>query len=76
VFVRPVLSLHRVLPEEAINLKHSPLAAAIGLLAAGAVVLSGCSVERTTLAYASEATVECGGEKILTGSGSSAQPTP
>ncbi|MGC2652903.1 MAG: phosphate ABC transporter substrate-binding protein PstS [Mycobacterium sp.] len=54
-------------------MKPSRLAAVISLLAAGAVVLSGCSVRHTTLAYASEATVECGGEKILTGSGSSAQ---
>ncbi|HVQ99964.1 MAG TPA: phosphate ABC transporter substrate-binding protein PstS [Mycobacterium sp.] len=54
-------------------MKHGRLGAAIGLLAAGAVVLLGCSAPRTTLAYASEATVQCGGEKILTGSGSSAQ---
>src|ERR1700727_1715535 len=65
--------LRRVLLEEAINVEHSRLGAVISLLAAGAVVLSGCSVSHTTLAYAHEATVECGGEKILTGSGSSAQ---
>ena len=54
-------------------MNHSRSGALISLLAAGVVVLSGCSAPHTTLAYASVATVECGGEKILTGSGSSAQ---
>lgn len=54
-------------------MNHRRSGALISLLTAGAVVLSGCGVQHTTLAYASAATVECGGEKILTGSGSSAQ---
>ncbi len=83
VVVIPVTRSHRsfvlswglrvVLLEEAINVKHSRLGAIISLLAAGAAMVSGCSGPHTNLAYASEATVECGGEKILTGSGSSAQ---
>lgn len=54
-------------------MKHIRLGAAIGSLAAAALVLSGCTVPHTTLAYASEATVECGGKQVLTASGSTAQ---
>ena len=35
-------------------MKHRRLVAATGLLAAGAIVLSGCDVPHTSMAYASE----------------------
>jgi phosphate ABC transporter phosphate-binding protein len=47
--------------------------AAIGLLAAGAMALSGCSNSHATLAYAAGAKVDCGGKQALTASGSTAQ---
>jgi len=56
----------------AINMKHSRLVAAISLLAAGAIVLSGCDVPHTTMAYASDV-VTCGGKPAITASGSTAQ---
>jgi phosphate transport system substrate-binding protein len=56
----------------AINMKHSRLVAATSLLAAGAIVLSGCDVPHTTMAYASEV-VTCGGKPAITASGSTAQ---
>jgi phosphate transport system substrate-binding protein len=52
--------------------KHKRLVAAISLLAAGALVLSGCTVPHTSLAYASEP-VSCGGKQTLIASGSTAQ---
>ncbi|MBV9350981.1 MAG: phosphate ABC transporter substrate-binding protein PstS [Mycobacterium sp.] len=59
--------------KEAINVRHNRLGAAISLLAAGAVVLSGCTTPHTTLAYANEARVDCGGKQAITASGSTAQ---
>jgi phosphate transport system substrate-binding protein len=56
----------------AINMKHSRLVAATSLLAAGAIVLSGCDVPHTSMAYASEV-VTCGGKPAITASGSTAQ---
>jgi phosphate transport system substrate-binding protein len=53
-------------------MKHNRLGAAISLLAAGSIVLSGCEVPHTSLAYASEV-VTCGGEAAITASGSTAQ---
>jgi phosphate transport system substrate-binding protein len=53
-------------------MQHNRLVAAISSLAAGALVLSACSIPHTTLAYASE-TVDCGGRQALTASGSTAQ---
>jgi phosphate transport system substrate-binding protein len=53
-------------------MKHSRSVVAIILLATGALVLSGCTIPHTTLAYASEA-VNCGGKHALTASGSTAQ---
>ena len=55
-----------------INTKHSRLAAAASLLAAGSLVLSGCEVPHTSMAYASEV-VNCGGKSAITASGSTAQ---
>jgi phosphate transport system substrate-binding protein len=56
-----------------IKVKHKRSAAAISLLAAGAVVLSACSNSHATLAYAAGAKVECGGKPTLAASGSTAQ---
>lgn len=53
-------------------MKRNGLVAAIGLLAASALVLSACTIPHATLAYASEA-VDCGGKQALTASGSTAQ---
>jgi phosphate transport system substrate-binding protein len=53
-------------------MKHSRLVGALSLLAAGAVVLSGCSMPHTGVAYAS-VVVTCGGKPALTASGSTAQ---
>jgi len=53
--------------------KHNRSAAAIGLLAAGVLVLSACSNSHATLAYTAGAKVECGGKQELTASGSTAQ---
>ncbi|SOJ53445.1 Phosphate-binding protein PstS3 [Mycobacterium simulans] len=47
--------------------------AAIGLLAAGALVLSGCATHHTTLVYANGAKVQCGGKQNISASGSTAQ---
>ena len=58
---------------EAINVKQNRSAAAVGLLAAGVLVLSACSNSHTTLAYTAGAKVECGGQQELTASGSTAQ---
>jgi phosphate transport system substrate-binding protein len=53
-------------------MKHKRLVAATSLLAAGAVVLSGCEVPHTSMAYASEV-VTCGGQAAISASGSTAQ---
>ena len=53
-------------------MKHSRLVAAMSLLAAGAVVLSGCEVPHTNTAYAS-VVVNCGGKPAISASGSTAQ---
>jgi phosphate transport system substrate-binding protein len=53
-------------------MKHNGLVAAIGLLAAGALALSACTIPHTTQAYASEV-VNCGGKPGITASGSTAQ---
>lgn len=56
-------------------MKRNPPAAAIGLLAAAAMVAApACdSDSHPTLAYAAGAKVECGGKQVLTASGSTAQ---
>ncbi|MGO9925561.1 MAG: phosphate ABC transporter substrate-binding protein PstS [Mycobacterium sp.] len=54
-------------------MKQNRSAAAVGLLAAGVLVLSACSNSHTTLAYTAGAKVECGGQQELTASGSTAQ---
>jgi phosphate transport system substrate-binding protein len=53
--------------------KHKRSAAAISLLAAAAVAVSGCSNSHATLAYAAGAKVDCGGKQTLAASGSTAQ---
>jgi phosphate transport system substrate-binding protein len=53
-------------------MKHKRLTAAISLLAAGTIVLSGCEVPHTSLAYASDV-VSCGGKAEINASGSTAQ---
>jgi phosphate transport system substrate-binding protein len=53
-------------------MKHNRLIVAISLLAAGSLVLSGCEVPHTTMAYASEV-VTCGGKAAISASGSTAQ---
>ena len=53
-------------------MKHSRLVAAISLLAAGSLLLSGCEVPHTSMAYASEV-VTCGGKSAISASGSTAQ---
>jgi phosphate transport system substrate-binding protein len=53
-------------------MKHSRLVAAMSLLAAGVVVLSGCEVPHTSTAYAS-VVVNCGGKSEISASGSTAQ---
>jgi phosphate transport system substrate-binding protein len=53
-------------------MKHSRLVAAISLLAAGAVMLSGCEIPHTNTAYAS-VVVNCGGKPAISASGSTAQ---
>ena len=53
-------------------MKHNRLSAAVSLLAAGTMVLSGCEVPHTSLAYASEV-VTCGGKATINASGSTAQ---
>ena len=54
-------------------MKHTRPGVAIGLLAAGALVLSGCSAANSTLTYASGFRVECGGSPTINASGSTAQ---
>ena len=53
-------------------MKHNRLVAAVSLLAAGSLVLSGCGVPHTSMAYASEV-VTCGGKATIAASGSTAQ---
>ena len=53
-------------------MKHSRLVAAVSLLAAGSLLLSGCEVPHTSMAYASEV-VTCGGQAAISASGSTAQ---
>ena len=53
-------------------MKHNRLVAAVSLLAAGTIVLSGCEVPHTSMAYASEV-VTCGGKATISASGSTAQ---
>ena len=62
-----------VVLEEAINVKRNRSGAAISVLTAAALVLSGCSKQHSALAYANGARVDCGGAKAITASGSSAQ---
>lgn len=55
-------------------MKRNRSAAALGsLAAAAALVLSGCTGPRETLAYANGFRVDCGGKQTLTASGSTAQ---
>src|ERR1700734_3716522 len=49
------------------------LAADVSLLAAAALVLSGCGKPHTALAYANGSRVDCGGKQDITASGSTAQ---
>ena len=53
-------------------MKHNRLVAAVSLLAASTIVLSGCEVPHTSMAYASEV-VTCGGKATINASGSTAQ---
>lgn len=53
-------------------MKHKRLVAVARLLAAGSIVLSGCGVPHTGMAYASEV-VNCGGQATISASGSTAQ---
>src|SRR6201998_4806990 len=55
-------------------MKRKRLVAAASLLAAGSIVLSGCEVPHTSMAYASEV-VTCGGKATINASGSTAQTT-
>ena len=54
-------------------MRHTRSAVAIRLLAAGALVLAGCSNAHATLPYTAGAKVDCGGKQTLTASGSTAQ---
>ncbi|WP_077086276.1 phosphate ABC transporter substrate-binding protein PstS [Mycobacterium rhizamassiliense] len=54
-------------------MKRNRPGAAISVLTAAALVLSGCSKPHSALAYASGARVDCGGKQAITASGSSAQ---
>jgi phosphate transport system substrate-binding protein len=60
-------------PEEATNVKRNRPAAALSLLAAAALVVSGCGKPHTGLAYANGSRVDCGGKQDITASGSTAQ---
>jgi phosphate transport system substrate-binding protein len=53
--------------------KRNQPGAAISLLAATVLVLPGCGHPHTTLAYATNARVDCGGKQVLIASGSTAQ---
>jgi phosphate transport system substrate-binding protein len=65
--------LPSVVPEEAINVKRNRPAAAVSLLAAAALVVSGCGKPHTALAYANGSRVDCGGKQDIAASGSTAQ---
>lgn len=54
-------------------MKHNRPAAAISVLTATALVLSGCSKPHTSLSYANGARVDCGGKQDIAASGSTAQ---
>lgn len=54
-------------------MKHKRSAAAVSVLAAGAIALTACSNSPATLAYAAGAKVDCGGKQALAASGSTAQ---
>ncbi|MGE2813979.1 phosphate ABC transporter substrate-binding protein PstS [Mycobacterium heidelbergense] len=54
-------------------MKHKRSAAAVSVLAAGAIALTACSNSHATLAYAAGAKVDCGGKQALAASGSTAQ---
>lgn len=70
---RPKSNAAAVVLKETINVKHNRSAAAVSLLAAGAIVLSACSNSRATLPYTAGAKVDCGGKQALAASGSTAQ---
>jgi phosphate transport system substrate-binding protein len=53
--------------------KRNRAGAALSVLSAVALVLSGCSKPHTAMAYANGARVDCGGKQSITASGSSAQ---
>lgn len=57
----------------AISMQRKRLGQVTSLLAAGAMVLSGCSASHATLAYTAGAKVNCGGKQVLAASGSTAQ---
>ncbi|GBG36966.1 phosphate ABC transporter substrate-binding protein PstS [Mycobacterium montefiorense] len=54
-------------------MKHNKPAAAISVLTAAALVLSGCGKPHTSLSYANGSRVDCGGKQEITASGSTAQ---
>ncbi|MDT5349302.1 MAG: phosphate transport system substrate-binding protein [Mycobacterium sp.] len=54
-------------------MKRKRSGAAIGLLAAGALVLAACSNSHATLAYTAGAKVNCGGKQAIAACGSTAQ---
>jgi phosphate transport system substrate-binding protein len=53
--------------------KTGRIGSALSLVATAVLLLSSCAKEETAPAYASSATVDCGGKQSLTASGSSAQ---
>ncbi|WAC90768.1 phosphate ABC transporter substrate-binding protein PstS [Mycobacterium sp. Aquia_213] len=54
-------------------MKHNRPAAALSVLTAAALVLSGCGKPHTSLSYANGARVDCGGKQEISASGSTAQ---
>ena len=54
-------------------MKRNRPAAAVSLLAAAALVVSGCGKPHTALAYANGSRVDCGGKQDIAASGSTAQ---
>ncbi|HEV7582122.1 MAG TPA: phosphate ABC transporter substrate-binding protein PstS [Mycobacterium sp.] len=54
-------------------MKRNRPAAALSLLAAAALVVSGCGKPHSALAYANGSRVDCGGKQDITASGSTAQ---
>jgi phosphate transport system substrate-binding protein len=72
ISIAAILNIVSMYRGEAINMKHKRLLAAVSLLAAGAIVLSGCEVPHSSMAYASEV-VTCGGKAAINASGSTAQ---